>query len=133
MFFYDNLLSGAGYSSQIGNILPIVFSRAKEILDCDCDKSCRHCLDNFWNQRKHYLLDRKLALQLLDWAMNDKEPMRYTLEQKRQLLTPLRKLFNDVGEDFTAVDDSYYYKKCKIEKVYNKKTTPNEYREHYSH
>lgn len=117
MFFYDNLSSGAGYSSQIGSILSMVFDRAKDLLNCDCDKSCRHCLDNFWNQRKHNLLDRKLALQLLNWVVNEDKPTSYTLEQKNNLLSPLRAMFKDIGEDLTIVSDSYYYNGCKIEVI----------------
>mgnify|MGYP000212429122 CR=1 FL=1 len=117
MFFYDNLSSGAGYSSQIGSILPIVFDKAKELLNCDCDKSCRHCLDNFWNQRKHNLLDRKLALQLLNWVVNEEKPTSYSFEQKSNLLSPLQAMFKDIGDDLTKTSDSYYYNGCKIEVV----------------
>ena len=56
MFFYDNLTSGGGYSALIGEdrVLDDVFSRTKEILtECTCSKSCRNCLDNFYNQRNH--------------------------------------------------------------------------------
>lgn len=117
MFFYDNLSSGAGYSSQIDSILPMVFDRSKELLDCDCDKSCRHCLDNFWNQRKHNLLDRKLALQLLNWIVYEEKPTDYSFEQKSNLLSPLRAMFKDIGDDLTVTPDSYYYNGCRIEVV----------------
>lgn len=97
LFFYDNLSSGAGYSSQIGDILPQVLAKAYEILDCTCDKSCRHCLDNFWNQRKHQYFDRELGLQLLDWIVKEKVPSNYNEEKQKALLLPLVKLM-EAGE-----------------------------------
>jgi ATP-dependent helicase YprA (DUF1998 family) len=59
MFFYDNLTSGAGYSSLIGSILDKVLERARIILtSCECSHSCKNCLDNYWNQRNHQLFLR---------------------------------------------------------------------------
>ena len=69
MFFYDNLASGAGYSSLIGQdgVLEDVLYRARDILtSCNCSKSCRNCLDNFYNQKNHSVFDRMLGLQLLE-------------------------------------------------------------------
>ncbi len=44
MFFYDNLTSGAGYSSLIGSILDEVLEKAKYILaECECSRSCKNC------------------------------------------------------------------------------------------
>lgn len=37
--------------------------------ECECDTSCYHCLRNYYNQKIHDVLNRKLALQFLyDWA-----------------------------------------------------------------
>lgn len=50
MFFYDNLTSGAGYSSLLGKteVLDDVFKRAYQILtECTCSRACKNCLDNF--------------------------------------------------------------------------------------
>ena len=75
MFFYDNLTSGAGYSSMIGSILDKVLDRARHILsDCECSRTCKNCLDNFYNQRNHSLFDRHLGLQLLNYAEHNEYP-----------------------------------------------------------
>lgn len=115
MFFYDNLSSGAGYSSQIGLNLSSIISRAYDVLDCDCDKSCRHCLDNFWNQRRHAWLNRKLALQLLDWTVKSRIPKEYSSKEQEQFLVPLKIMFDDVGDKLENRAGSYYYHNAKLE------------------
>ena len=48
MFFYDNLASGAGYSSLIGSILNEVLEKAKaNPFGMQCSRACKNCLDNF--------------------------------------------------------------------------------------
>lgn len=98
MFFYDNLTSGAGYSSLIGEdgVLEDVFSRTREILDgCTCSRSCRNCLDNFYNQRSHSMFDRTLGLQLLEYALDGKYPDDYSLAEQETYLKPIRKLISE--------------------------------------
>lgn len=96
MFFYDNLSSGAGYSSLIGSILDDVLDTARIILsECECSRSCQNCLDNYWNQRHHLFFDRQLGLQLLDYAQYGYFPNEYTRSDKEMYLAPLRKLISD--------------------------------------
>lgn len=107
MFFYDNLTSGAGYSSLIGDyrVISDVLSRTKEILTgCTCSRSCRNCLDNFYNQRNHDIFDRTLATQLLLYAMDSKYPEDYTEEEQEIYLAPLKKLIKE-SKDISATDD----------------------------
>lgn len=93
MFFYDNLASGAGYSSLIGSILNKVLEKARLILsECECSRACKNCLDNFYNQRNHHFFDRHLGLQLLDYAEFDKLPNKYSMKEQQILLKPLHKL-----------------------------------------
>lgn len=98
MFFYDNLTSGAGYSSLIGKdgILDDVLSKTREILtECTCSRSCRNCLDNFYNQRNHDIFDRTLAIQLLEYALDGKYPDDYSQEEQKAYLVPLKKLIKE--------------------------------------
>ena len=98
MFFYDNLTSGAGYSSLMGEkgVLDDVMTRTREILsECTCSRSCKNCLDNFYNQRNHDLFDRTLALQLFDYALEGKYPEDYSEEEQKELLVPLKKLIKE--------------------------------------
>jgi ATP-dependent helicase YprA (DUF1998 family) len=98
MFFYDNLTSGAGYSSLIGSILDKVLDRARSILsECECSRSCKNCLDNYWNQRYHQLFDRHLGLQLLNYAQFGKLPDEYDAQEQSGLLVPLQKLISEDG------------------------------------
>lgn len=96
MFFYDNLTSGAGYSSLIGSILDKVLDRARKILtECECSRSCKNCLDNYWNQRNHQLFDRQLGLQLLNYAELGQLPDEYDISEQNALLIPLKKLISE--------------------------------------
>ena len=100
MFFYDNLTSGAGYSSLIGEegVLDDVLERTREILSgCICSRSCRNCLDNFYNQRNHDVFDRTLALQLLSYALDGKYPDDYSREEQEKYIIPLKKLISEAG------------------------------------
>ena len=101
LFFYDNLTSGAGYSSLIGSILADVVDRARKILtECECARACKNCLDNFYNQRNHHLFDRKLALDLLNYAEYNKYPEEYNDDEQQKLLVPLLKLIKETtGEE----------------------------------
>lgn len=106
MFFYDNLSSGAGYSSLIGDILENVLERAKAVLmDCDCSRSCKKCLDNYNNQRSHSFFDRNLGLQLLEYAVNGSLPNDYNDTEQKQLLEPLKRLVkHDMNIDLDTVN-----------------------------
>ena len=96
MFFYDNLTSGAGYSSMIGSILDKVLDRARHILsDCECSRTCKNCLDNFYNQRNHSLFDRHLGLQLLNYAEHNEYPNKYSESEQEAYLAPLIKLIEE--------------------------------------
>jgi len=96
MFFYDNLSSGAGYSSLIGDVLSEVLVETRHILSsCDCSRSCRNCIDNFENQRKKYLFDRELGLQLLNYAQHGKIPSEYSQKEQEEYLVSLRNLIED--------------------------------------
>ena len=93
MFFYDNLISGAGYSSLIGTVLGEVLEQARVILSqCECSRSCKNCLDNYWNQRNHEWFDRHLGLQLLDYAQYGRLPDEYTAQEQEAYLVALKKL-----------------------------------------
>lgn len=96
MFFYDNLSSGAGYSSLIGSILEGVLDRARTILqECECSRSCKNCLDNYWNQRNHQLFDRQLGLQLLNYAQYGQITHEYNPSEQEAYLAPLKKLISE--------------------------------------
>ena len=90
VFFYDNLSSGAGYSSKIGDFLGDILCSAQALLkDCNCEKSCRHCLDNYRNQRNHSYFDRVLGLDLLKWCLEASLPEQYSEPEQQKRLEAL--------------------------------------------
>lgn len=96
LFFYDNLTSGAGYSSLIGSCLENVLKRARNIMSsCDCARTCKNCLDNYYNQRSHDFFDRHLGLQLLDYAESGFLPEDYEEKTQQHFLIPLKRLICD--------------------------------------
>ena len=98
MFFYDNLSSGAGYSSLIGSVLEEVLAKTKEILEnCECGRTCKNCLDNYYNQRNHEWFDRHLGLQLFNYAVNNEFPDDIEEEIQQKLISPLSKLLKEDG------------------------------------
>ena len=105
MFFYDNLSSGAGYSSLIGSVLEETLKTARTILsECGCSRSCRYCLDNFHNQRSHDFFDRHLGLQLLDYAEHGILPEDYENTDQETFVLPLKKLIKeDMGDSNPAM------------------------------
>ncbi len=99
MFFYDNLTSGAGYSSIIGSVLGKVLDTSRDILtQCECSRSCKNCLDNYWNQKHHSMFDRHLGLQLLNYAQYGDIPDDYSMTEQDAYLAPLHRLISEDGK-----------------------------------
>jgi hypothetical protein len=66
LVFHDQLPGGTGYLPWLQANLPRVARRAWEHLDaCPCEQSCYRCLREFWNQREHDLLDKRLVFRHL--------------------------------------------------------------------
>ena len=127
LFFYDNLTSGAGYSSLIGSCLENVLKRARIILSsCDCARACRNCLDNYYNQRSHDFFDRHLGLQLLDYAESGMIPDDYEESKQSHYLIPLKHLIcdemniheSDIPVQFEVLPALYRKPRNTIEKMY---------------
>ena len=74
---------------------------AENILStCTCSRSCKNCLDNFWNQRNHELFDRVLGLDLLKYAIHKTTPTLFDESQQQGYLAPLLKMIQEnIGED----------------------------------
>ncbi len=71
---YDNVPGGAGLVAQLGraDVFYKTLSKAKERVQgkCGCDSSCYGCLRSYRNQFAHPYLDRNVALDFLDTALN---------------------------------------------------------------
>ncbi len=67
IFLHDTAAGGAGYVSSAVALLPDLFRRAQEVLDCAraCDSACHGCLLGYDTQFNIDDLDRRPALELL--------------------------------------------------------------------
>jgi len=68
LIIFDSVPGGAGYSRQIRESIPELFSRALQLVQsCECgeETSCYGCLKSYQNQAHHEKLVRGRALKLL--------------------------------------------------------------------
>ena len=81
VFIYDNVPGGAGYARAIQHNLHEITKMALEMgRHCpspDCSGVCYHCLLGYRNQRIHNLLDRGLAVAMLDYLLEGRRPSLY--------------------------------------------------------
>lgn len=94
IYLYDSLSSGAGYAVSIEKSIQKLLEKTKKLLtDCDCDSACHKCLKHYRNQYIHSILDRKAAMDLLNWgktglraqALSDAK-QQYLLQSLEQIL-----------------------------------------------
>lgn len=74
IFIYDTAKGGAGYASQFGYYIKEVLEKAKEDLNCTCQKACTKCLVDRHSQYHIENLDRNLALEWLNFALLNQLP-----------------------------------------------------------
>lgn len=71
VMLYDSVAGGAGHvrriASKDGQAFAKIVRKAIDITkNCTCSPSCYNCLRNYYNQKIHDLLDRRLAYQFLE-------------------------------------------------------------------
>lgn len=74
---YDNVPGGAGHVKLIKDKIDLVVESALEIVNCDCEKSCYRCLQEYGNQWEHHLLDRKPVATFLRVLDADLQQYKY--------------------------------------------------------
>lgn len=91
IYLYDSLSSGAGYSSGLLEMTADVLSETRSLLQkCECDSACHNCLKHYWNQRVQNILNRRNALDLLNWGINGNLPDPLSLDEQVRLIKPLQ-------------------------------------------
>ena len=91
VFIYDSLSSGAGYATSLTDQVETLLKETTKLLNgCTCESACFDCLKHYQNQRVHHLLDRKSALDLLNWAKDLILPKTKGIDDQFQLLLPLK-------------------------------------------
>lgn len=98
VYLYDSLSSGAGYAVSIEASIQSLLQKTHELLSgCNCDTACYKCLKHYRNQYIHGLLDRKAALELLNWAEKDIRVPGLSSNRQKQLLYPLEQILKLSG------------------------------------
>jgi hypothetical protein len=66
LVIYDTMPGGTGYLRRMVEDLPRIATRVVEhLLNCACQSACYRCLKEFWNQRAHDQLDKRLVIATL--------------------------------------------------------------------
>ena len=109
IYMYDNLSSGAGYSSGIVSQIDGLLSATESFLNsCTCENACKNCLKHYRNQNYHSVLDRFAALDLLFWAKNGLVHPDIPLEKQFQKISPLRMILKDYNIDLIYRNNSLF-------------------------
>ena len=78
VFIYDNVPAGAGYArtvrSSLREILELAQEMGRECRNPECGDACYRCLLGYRNQQIHNLLDRGLAMSVIDFVLSGDEP-----------------------------------------------------------
>ena len=78
VFIYDNVPGGAGYARAIQENLREIIELAKAMgqgcPNANCSGACYHCLLGYRNQQIHNLLDRSLAITVMEFILDDRRP-----------------------------------------------------------
>lgn len=105
IYLYDSLSSGAGYAVSIESSIRQLLTKTRELLDgCTCDSACHRCLKHYRNQHIHNVLDRKAALDLLNWGETGTRASAISCENQRHLLKSLKQILQLSG---VRIDVSY--------------------------
>lgn len=91
IYFYDDLSSGAGYSTGLAAILPELIKETEKFLrKCHCDTACYDCLKHYRNQAVHDQLDRYAALQLLLYGKDGTISAPLAIAEQIALIEPIK-------------------------------------------
>ena len=98
IYLYDSLSSGAGYAVSIESSIQALLTKTRQLLsNCTCDSACHKCLKHYRNQYIHSALDRKSALELLDWGGTGVRAAALSEGQQKSLLQSLEQILQFSG------------------------------------
>lgn len=112
IYLYDSLSSGAGYAVSMETSIVPLLSKTRNLLEkCTCDSACYECLKHYRNQHIHGLLDRKAALNLLDWGeLGCRAQALQSCEQVR-MLRSLKHILATSGVQVNVHEDCIQFEK----------------------
>lgn len=109
IYLYDQLSSGAGYSTNLSTRIKELIEKTKIILNsCNCDYACRNCLKHYRNQFVHGELDRTAALDLLLWGVEGKTPSPYSYSNQVNLIYQLENILKSHSIQIVLDKDKIY-------------------------
>ena len=98
IYLYDSLSSGAGYAVSMESQIQTLLSKARELLEgCTCESACHKCLKHYRNQFVHGMLDRKAALNLLDWGEQTRLPEELSPVRQKEIMAPMIRILQRSG------------------------------------
>lgn len=98
IYLYDSLSSGAGYAVSIEASIQALLAKTRQLLaGCTCDSACHKCLKHYRNQYIHSVLDRKSALELLDWGGTGVRAAALSEGRQKSLLQSLEQILQLSG------------------------------------
>lgn len=95
VYLFDTLAGGAGYADEAGRqVRAIIEATGRVLRECpvNCARSCQNCLRHYRNQYFHERLDRRIAADLLAYAIDGELPDTHDLAEQTTELIPLRRM-----------------------------------------
>ena len=121
IYLYDSLSSGAGYAVSIEFSIRQLLTKTRELLEgCTCDSACHRCLKHYRNQYIHSVLNRKAALDLLNWGETGARVSAVPYEKQQYLLKSLEQILRisgihiDVNHESVWAEGRYSKKKVVV-------------------
>ncbi len=109
IYLYDSLSSGAGYAVGIVPSLQKLLAKTKDLLsNCTCDSACHKCLKHYRNQYIHGVLDRKAALDLLNWGVNGTTAPGLSNDVQKNLLMSMGHILQLSGVHLNTESDTIW-------------------------
>lgn len=117
IYLYDALSSGAGYAVSLQKRYDELFSIVDDILNsCKCKTACQNCLRHFRNQHVDSLLDRKSALELLNWSKYSVLPDEISIDAAWDLLSPIKDILNSKNIILKKTNNGIYVQSKTVQK-----------------
>ena len=112
IYLYDNLSSGAGYSTKIATEIEVLFAEMKQLMsECSCDSACQNCLKHYRNQYVQGLLDRYYGLNLLEWGTEEKIPNSVPNELQKKYIKSLENVLESNQFELNITNDAIFLHK----------------------
>lgn len=100
VYLYDTLSGGAGYAKLAARNIAEILQQTLTLLEncpARCEQSCESCLRHYHNQFLKDRLDRKLAAELLRYALYGTLPAEKTPAEQASLLKNLQRMLELEG------------------------------------